>query len=91
MIIQAHVSTRLINGKPAVINGLRNFQNHPSRHVILVVVPLNKINLFSKDLITFIISFISLFVRVVTESVIYIQPVIYIQLRNHHLDLLQFF
>ena len=41
--------------------------------VIFLVIPLNKIPLFSKHLTTFIISFISLFVRVVPEHL----PVIY--------------
>ena len=60
------VSTLFINGKPAVINGLRKFKNPPSWLVIFLVVPCNKITLFSKDLITLIIFFISLFVRVIS-------------------------
>ena len=51
------VSTVFINGKPAVINDLRKLRNPPSRLVIFPVAPFNKIPLFSKDLITFIISF----------------------------------
>ena len=44
--------------------------NFPFWLVIFLVVPFNEISLFSKDLITFIISFISLFVRVIPEPVI---------------------
>ena len=54
-----------MNGKPAVINGLRKFKNPPSWLVIFLVVSFNKIPLFSKDFVTFIISFISLFIRVI--------------------------
>ena len=64
------MSAFFINGKPAVINDLRKLRNPPSRLVIFVVVPFNKIPLFSTKLITFIISFISLFVRFITEPVI---------------------
>ena len=59
------VSTLFINGKPAVINGLRKLRIPPSWLAIFLIVPFNKIPLFSKDLITFIISLISLFVRVI--------------------------
>ena len=52
-----------INGKPAVINGLRKLRNHPPWLVNFLVVLFNNIPLFSKDLITFITSFISLLVR----------------------------
>ena len=65
------VSTFFINDKLAVINGLRKFKNPPSWLVIFLVVSFNKIPLFSKDLITFIISFISLLVRVIPEPVTY--------------------
>ena len=64
------MSAFFINGKPAVIKDLRKLRNPPSRLVIFVVVPFNKIPLFSTKLITFIISFISLFVRFITEPVI---------------------
>ena len=64
------MSAFFINGKPAVINDLRKLRNPPSRLVIFVVVPFNKIPLFSTKLITFIISFIPLFVRCITEPVI---------------------
>ena len=58
------VTKSLINGKPAAINGLRKVKNSPSWLVIFL-----EISLFSKDLITFIISFISLSVRVIPEPV----------------------
>ena len=59
------VSRLLINGKPADINGLRTFKYPPSWIVIFLTVPFNKIPLFSKDFIIFIMSFISLSVRVI--------------------------
>ena len=61
------MSRRFINCKPAVINGLRKFKNHLSWLATFQVVPFNKIPLFSKGVITFIISFISLFIRVIPE------------------------
>ena len=48
---------------------IKKFNNHSFLLVIFVVVPLKKIPLFSKKLIIFIISFISLFVRVIPEPV----------------------
>ena len=45
-------------------NGLRKLVNAPSGLVVFLVVSFNKIPLFSEDLITFIIFFISLFVSV---------------------------
>ena len=59
-----------INGTPPVINGLRKLRYHPSWLVIFVLVPSNRVLLFSKDLFTFIISFISLFVKVIAEPLI---------------------
>ena len=59
------VSTFFINGKPAVINGLTKLRNPSSWPVIFLIVPVNKIPLISKDLITFIITFISFFIRVI--------------------------
>ena len=70
MVAKYGVSTIFINGKPAIINGLRKFKNPPSWQVIFVVVSFIKIPLFSKDLITFIIYFISLFVRVIPEPLL---------------------
>ena len=70
MVTKYGVSAIFINGKPAIINGLRKFKNPPSWQVIFVVVSFIKIPLFSKDLITFIIYFISLFVRVIPEPLL---------------------
>ena len=67
------VSTFFVNGKPAVINDLRKFRNPPSWLVIFLAVPFNEVSLFSKDLTTFIISFISLSVRVIPDPL----PAIY--------------
>ena len=64
------LSTFFINGKTAVINGLTKLRNPPSRLVTFAVGLFNKIPLFSKHLIIFIISFISLFVRVIPESLL---------------------
>ena len=64
------MSTFFINVKAAVINDLRKLENPPSSLVIFLVVHFNKISLFSNDLITFIISFISLFVRFFPEPLI---------------------
>ena len=49
---------------------LIKFKKPPFWLVIFLVVHFNKIPLFSKDLITFIISFTSLFVRVIPKPVI---------------------
>ena len=46
------ISTFFINGKPAVSNGLRKFKIPPSWPVIFLVVPFNKISLFSKTLLS---------------------------------------
>ena len=66
-ILASGVSTLFINGKPVVINVLRKFRNSPSWLVISLVVPFNRIPLFSENFITFIIIFFSLFVRVISE------------------------
>ena len=47
------VSTIFINGKLAVINSLRKFESPHSCFVVFLVLPFNKILLFSKDSITF--------------------------------------
>ena len=62
------VSTFFINGKPTVINGRKKLRNPPSCLIIYVVASFNKI--FSEDLIILIISFISLFVKVVPSPFI---------------------
>ena len=64
------VSIFFINGKPAVINGLRKLRNPPSWLLIFSVVPFNKIPLFSKYLTTVMISLISLFASVSSETLI---------------------
>ena len=63
------VSTFFINGKPTDINGLRKLRNPPFWWLFFLVVFFNKIPLFCKDLAAFKISFISLFLRNVSESV----------------------
>ena len=65
------MSALFINSKLDVLNGLGKLRNSPYLLVIFVVVPFIKISLFSKGLIIFIIFFISLFVRVIPEPVIY--------------------
>ena len=65
------MSALFINSKLDVLNGLGKLRNSPYLLVIFVVVPFIKIPLFSKGLIIFIIFFISLFVRVTPEPVIY--------------------
>ena len=65
------MSKPFIYGKPAVINGIIKLRNPPSWLVNFVLVPFNKISLFSKDLITSIISFILLFVRVIPDALGY--------------------
>ena len=64
------MSTLFINGKQVVIDGLRKFKNRPSWLVIFLVVPYDKIPLFSKEFVTFITSFTSLLVRAIPEPVI---------------------
>ena len=64
ILLAKDVSSLFINGKPAVINGLRNLKTWP---IDFLVVSFNTIPLFAKHLITFIIYFISLSVRVIPE------------------------
>ena len=64
------MTTFFIYGKAAVINDLRTFKNPPSWPVIFLAVPFNKMSPFSKDLITFIISFVSLSVIVIPEPLL---------------------
>ena len=64
------MSALFINSKLDVLNGLGKLRNSPYLLVIFVVVPFIEIPLFSKGLIIFIF-FISLFVRVIPEPVIY--------------------
>ena len=72
MVTKTFLTNGVITGKPAVINGLRKLKNLPSWLVIFLVVPFYETPLFSKDSILFIISFISLFVRVFSESMDYL-------------------
>ena len=63
------MSTLFINYKPTIIDGIRKFGNRPYWLAVFLVVPFNEILLFSKDLITFIIFFLSSFIRVIPEPV----------------------
>ena len=60
-LLAGGVSVLFINGKPAGINDRRKLTNSSSWLVIFAIVLFNKVPLFSNDLLTFIISFISLF------------------------------
>ena len=55
--------------KPTMIDGIRKFKIRSYSQAFFPVVSFNEIPLFSKDLITFIISFILWFVRVIPEPV----------------------
>ena len=61
------VRTLSIYYKPTIIDGKRKFKNRLYWLAIFLVISFNEIPLLSKDLITFIISFISWFVRVIPE------------------------
>ena len=65
------MSALFVNGKPTVINGLRKLRNPPSWLVMFLVVSFNKMLLFCKNLVTCIISFISLFARVIPEPMFF--------------------
>ena len=65
MLLAYSVKTFFINGKLAVINGLRKLRNSHFWLITFLIVPFNKYRLFSKDLITFMIPFISLYVSVI--------------------------
>ena len=67
------VNTLFIDIKPAVVNSLRKSINLPSWLILFPVIPFNKIPPFSKNLITFITSFISLLVSLIPGPL----PVIY--------------
>ena len=55
--------------KPTIIDGKRKFKNRLYWLAIFLVISFNEIPLLSKDLITFIISFISWTVRVIPQLV----------------------
>ena len=61
------LSTCFINGKATSINATRNLSNPPSLLIIFSVAHFNIFTLFLKELITFIISFISSSVSVIPE------------------------
>ena len=64
------VSTIFNNGRTAIINGVGKLRNPPSWLVIFLVIPFIKFPLLFKDLITFTIFFILVFVRVISEPII---------------------
>ena len=59
-----------IFGKLVVINGLRKLRNLPFCRIIFLVVPFNKIPLFSRDQINLAISFMLSFVSIIPESIL---------------------
>ena len=62
--------TKTLSARSVRTLGNGKFKNPPSCLVLFVVVYFTKIFLFSKDLITFIISFISLLVKVIPKPLI---------------------
>ena len=68
MLLANGMSAFFINSKPTKVNGLIKLRHAPSGIVIILVVPFYKASLFSKDLITFIISFTSLLVSIISET-----------------------
>ena len=74
MLLANDLSTLFINIKPNFIHRPRKLSNSPSCPTIFPVVSSNKIPLFSKELITFMISFISLFVSVIPDPYIFESP-----------------
>ena len=66
MLLAKRVSTFLINGKS--INGLKKLRNPPFWPELFIVAPFKEIRLFSKDLVTFAIPFISLFFFSVSQK-----------------------
>ena len=61
------VSTFFINGEGTFVNRAIKLSNTPSQILFVPAIPFNKSTLFSKDLITFGIYYISLFVSVISE------------------------
>ena len=85
-LLADEVSTVFINCKPAAINGLRKFKSPTSWRVISAVVflmKINKIPLFSKNLITFIKTFISLSARVIPEPTCNVKSLLEVFLNLH--------
>ena len=58
MLLDNGVKTLFVNGKPTDIDGLRKLKNLHFWLLIFLVVPFNKIFLFSKNQINFIVSLI---------------------------------
>ena len=56
MLLANSISKFLINGNWALTNESGEFSNPPWWILIFLVVPLIKVQLFSKDLITFVLS-----------------------------------
>ena len=54
---------------PSISDGIGKFKNRPYGLAIFRVVSFNEISLFSKELLTFKISFMSWFVRGIPEPV----------------------
>ena len=69
MLLINCVSTFFINGKPAGIIGLRKLRNPTFWLKLFLVINFNKVSLFSKVLIIFVISFVSLFAKVIPKPV----------------------
>ena len=63
------MSTLFIYRKPTIIDGKRKFKNRLYWLAIFLVISFNEIPLLSKELITFIISFVSWSVKVIPELV----------------------
>ena len=68
MSLAKGANTFFIKVKPVFTKGPRKLSNPPFWLVTFLVVPFNKIPLFSKELIIFIIFFVSLFVSAIPES-----------------------
>ena len=59
-----------VYGKLVVIIGLSKLRNPPFCRIIFLLVPFNKIPLFSTNLIHLAISFMSLFVSIIPEPIL---------------------
>ena len=66
------MSTFFIDGETTFIKGPRKLSNPSSWLIIVPVAAFHKILLFSKNLITFMISFISVFVSVIPEPLLFL-------------------
>ena len=70
MLLAKGVSAFLINGKSAAINRLKKLRSPPFWPELFIVAPFKEICLFSKDLVTFAIPFISLFFLVLVKKLL---------------------